>query len=208
METAGENTSTGIVRFQAANVADRQWTEEGPEPARGWAARWAAIELASTTDYITGQSALALAAPNMGDKSCWYTECRTPTGARMETAELGTRTAGCAATRATLGTDLIVDAREALKIAGHPKGNDSRAVPSANHVRAILEMAWQQTFQEAIEGADERVEVVLCTRSLRRRTSERERRQIAQIGESMSILWGQSYAALVWDRWLRTIWRG
>lgn len=168
-----------------------------------WA--WARIELATTDDYITGRGSLALAAPNMGEKSCWYTECRGPVGARLETADMGIREHGCEAARKVFDRTRIVDAREALRIAGHPSGAAKACVPAATHVRALIEMAWEQTYREAIEGAEETVTAVLSERAMGRWTGATERLEIVEIGEEMKGLWKSREAQRTWATWLAMV---
>ena len=140
-----------------------QTTHNGPTK---W--KWAPVNLNDPLDYVTGRSVMALAAPNLGEKSCWYSECRNATGAPMETAMCGPWTEGAQITGKILATGLLTDIREGLRNAGHPEGRRTTAIAGATHVRAVLEMAWQHALEEALEGAAEKVDNILDRRKLQR----------------------------------------
>ena len=181
--------------------------EDAAEPGRStpivW--QWATVELAGPHDYITGMSSMALAAPNLGGKSCWYTECRNPSGAPMATAMGPAWADGVRVARKVLGREHLTDIREGLRNAGHPEGRRETPVPGATHVRAVLEMAWQHALEEALEGAPEKVETILDERKLRRWMSRDELCRVEEIGHRMGRHCAMARLQRTWDGWLKRV---
>ena len=177
-----------------------QTTHNGPTK---W--KWAPVNLNDPLDYVTGRSVMALAAPNLGGKSCWYSECRNASGAPMETAMCGPWTEGAQITGKILATGLLTDIREGLRNAGHPEGRRTTAIAGATHVRAVLEMAWQHALEEALEGTAEKVDNILDRRKLQRWLSRDELDQVEKIGKRMREHCTTAQWRKTWERWLKLV---
>ena len=209
---AGRNDGTVIcgVRFSADHrpvdptlVAEADTAEAARHARVVW--KWASIRLDSPHDYITGTASMALAAPNLGGKSCWYTECRNPSGAPMETAMGRAWAEGVRVANQVLGREHLTDIREGLRNAGHPQGGRERPIPGATHVRAVLEMAWQHAHEETLKNSDVKVETVLNARKLRRWLNADELAQIEAIGERMGRHCDVARLQTTWRSWLQLV---
>ena len=202
-----EDYGIGFIPALEAVEAGRAGSEEGPQTRHNgptkW--KWAAVKLNDPLDYVTGRSVMALTAPNLGWKSCWYGECRNASGAPMETAMCGAWTEGAQITGKVLGRGLLTDIREGLGNAGHPEGRRKTAIAGATHVRAVLEMAWQHALERALEGAAEKVENILDRRKLQKWLSREELEQVDKIGKRMrehctTAQWGKT-----WEQWMKLV---
>ena len=202
-----EDYGIRVIPALEAVEAGRAESEEGAQTRHNgptkW--KWAAVKLNDPLDYVTGRSVMALAAPNLGWKSCWYGECRNASGAPMETAMCGAWTEGTQITGKVLGRGLLTDIREGLRNAGHPQGRRKTAIAGATHVRAVLEMAWQHALEEALEGAAEKVENILDRRKLQRWLSREELEQVEKIGERMREHCAKAEWGKTWERWLKLV---
>ena len=107
----------------------------------------AAVPTTSPTSYLTGYAVLNLADPTYGETADWHQAgWRAPVdGSTREPHTINlAHEPTLRPIMELLKTHELHDYRPSLQQIGHPAGTGNRPVWGASHVRAILELAWEE----------------------------------------------------------------
>ena len=116
----------------------------------GWQHAW--IPATSQSAYLSPFAALNLPDPVYPDGGDWHRACwEVPLeGIREKARTIGVQKGPeLEPMRKLLGTRELRDYRPSLRRIGHPAGKRQTPVWGPSHVRAVLEMAWSCTVEEA-----------------------------------------------------------